>query len=76
MRKFAKFAGVLTLALLGSGCAGSMPTVTDATALCADWRAYRPIRGDKLTNDSAKALLENNEARKIWGCHPLEPRPA
>jgi len=61
---------------LGAGCAKNIPLITDTESLCKDWRAYRPVKGDKLTNQSAEQLLENNEARKVWGCHPLEPRPA
>lgn len=53
-----------------------MVAVIDTQSLCKDWRAYRPVKGDKLTNQSAEQLLENNEARKVYGCHPLEPRAA
>ena len=53
-----------------------MPTVVEAGSLCKDWRAYRPVKGDQLTEKSAAALLANNEARQVWGCHKTKSEAA
>lgn len=64
-----RFGAISSLALLCSGCANNMQTVTDAGSLCKDWRVYRPAKADRLTDKSAAELLASNEARVIWGCH-------
>jgi len=53
-----------------------MPTIVEVNSLCKDWRAYRPEKGDVLTNKSAAELLANNEARQVWGCHKTKPEAA
>lgn len=74
MNKFVKFAIILSVMALGSGCSGNMPIVTDQNSLCKDWGPYLPRTGDKLTDESAEELLENNEARVVWGCDRFERR--
>lgn len=56
------------MTVLGSGCAGNTVRVIDTAALCQDWREFRPVKGDRLTDQSAEVLIENNEARRVWGC--------
>ena len=53
-----------------------MPTIVEAGSLCKDWRAYRPAKGDQLTEKSATELLANNEARVVWGCHRTKSEAA
>jgi hypothetical protein len=59
---------VCLLAALGSGCAKSTVVLTDTETLCRDWRVFRPLPADKLTDKSAEELLEGNEARVVYGC--------
>jgi hypothetical protein len=72
MKTFVKFA-VLSLVLgLGTGCAKNTVQLIETQSLCQDWQVYRPRKGDKLTDKSAEQLLENNEARVVWGCERLD----
>lgn len=64
------------LLALGSGCAGTTPTLIQTSALCRDWQVYRPAKGDKLTPRSAAVLLGNNEARVVYGCAKKENQAA
>ena len=59
---------ILLLPVLGTGCAKSTVALIETQSLCQSWRVYKPRKGDKLTNESAEELLENNEARVVWGC--------
>ena len=68
MRRFARLGAVCLLAALGSGCSKNMVTLVETQALCQDWRVYKPRKGDRLTDESAEELLENNLAREVWGC--------
>lgn len=54
-----------------------MQTIANASAYCKDWRVYKPVKGDKLTQKSAAELLASNEARhKSWGCKKLKNEAA
>lgn len=77
MRSLKKFAIVSSLALLTSGCARSMPTVTDAASLCKDWRVVKYRPADKAMDArTAAEILANNEARQVWGCAKLKNEKA
>lgn len=69
MHALIKFAAISALALLCSGCAGNMPTVTDAASLCKDWRVIKYRSADKAMDArTAAEILANNESRQVWGC--------
>lgn len=76
MNRFAKFAVLLLLPVLGTGCAKSTVLLIETQALCRDWTVYKPAKGDKLTDESAEQLLESNLAREVWGCSKHENEAA
>jgi len=45
-----------------------MPLITDTEAVCRDWPPILMRKGDRLTDKTAKTVLESNEARQVWGC--------
>ena len=42
--------------------------IVDVPALCQDWTVYQPHHSDRLSEQSAKQLLDSNKAREVWGC--------
>ena len=73
-RKFAKSAIALSLMTLLSACSQSMdiPLLLQTDKLCQDFKVVRPVKGDKLTPETAKTILGNNEARVVYGCKKLD----
>jgi len=43
----------------------------ETSALCQDWRVYKPRKGDRLSPQSAAELLASNESRVVYGCKKL-----
>lgn len=65
------------LAMLASGCS-TTPALINADALCKDWRVIQPSKKDieRMSDDTGKMILDNNEARVIWGCKKLRNEAA
>ena len=72
--KFAKSAAIFGLLTLLAGCSQSMdiPLLLQTDRLCQDFKVVRPVKGDKLTPETAKTILGNNEARVVYGCKKLD----
>ena len=71
--KFAKSAIALSLATLLAGCSQSMdiPLLLQTDKLCEDFKVVRPTKADKISAETAKTILGNNEARVVYGCSKL-----
>lgn len=76
MHKFAKFAALSSLATLGSGCAGNIPTLIEKSSLCRHWTVQKVRKGDALSPKSAAEALARNESRVTYGCKKLENEAA
>lgn len=48
-----------------SGCAPAQITGT-AAQICQDWRTVGVRKADAITDDTAKEIIGNNEARAVW----------
>ena len=72
-RKFAKSAIALSLAMLLSACSQSMdiPLLLQTDKICQDFKVIRPTKADKISAETAKTILGNNEARVVYGCKKL-----
>lgn len=55
---------ILTAASL-SGCATPQVTGT-AQQICQDWRQVGVRKADVITDDTAREIIGNNEARAVW----------
>lgn len=77
MSNLGKFAILLLLVTLLSGC-GTTPGLINTGSLCKDWRIVRPTAKEigKLSGTTNKMILDNNEARQVWGCKKLENEAA
>lgn len=62
------FVGSVSIAMLNSGCAPAQITGT-AQQICQDWRSVGVRKADVITDDTAKEIIGNNEARAVW-CSP------
>jgi len=56
------------IAASSAGCAQNQITGT-AEQLCRDWRQIGVRKADKISDDTAKEIIGNNEARGVW-CAP------
>lgn len=61
--------------LLMAGCAGT-PSVIEGTAvqICRTWKPVFTSKDDKLTDDTIKQIVGNNEANRTW-CGETGPPP-
>jgi hypothetical protein len=53
-----------------------VPALIDAGALCRDWRVIKPVKADRITDKTAKQILDSNEARPVYGCAKQENEAA
>lgn len=64
LRASSKLIFVGTALIATSGCS---QTVTGTTAqMCQDWREIGVRKADKITDDTAREIVGNNEARAAW----------
>lgn len=51
--------------MLNSGCAQSVASGT-AVQACESWRTIGVRKGDVITDDTAREIIGNNDARAVW----------
>ena len=63
----------LSLALLPN-CAGNTVPVVDTAKVCQVWKQIDQCPADKLTDETANRILQNNEGRIAFSCQKPDPR--
>jgi hypothetical protein len=73
-RRLGRSAIALSLAMLLSACSQSMDIqlLLQTDKICQDFKVIRPTKADKISAETAKTILGNNEARVVYGCKKLE----
>lgn len=64
MRK--TIAALILMTLAAGGCAKDERPEGTAAQLCRSWKEVGIRKADKLTTDTAREIVANNEARPDW----------
>ena len=66
----------MSILILLAGCStpSIAPAVADPIDICEAWRQINVRKGDVLSTDTARAVVENNVGREAMGCD-YEPPP-
>ena len=67
--RLVRLMSALALPVLLSGCSKSFAVIA-TDELCRSWRHQSVSKKDVLTQDTAKGIEGNNDARPAWGCEP------
>ncbi len=73
MRKLLPLALLLSATLAGCSANGNVIEGT-ATQICRTWKPVFTSKNDKLTDDTVKQIVGNNEANRTW-CGDSGPPP-
>lgn len=57
---------MVAVCLLTSGCAQQPKPEGTAQIICRSWKEIGIRKADKLTTDTAREIIANNEARPEW----------